>query len=281
MLSGVLIDYWLYNSWTLTAYNYFDINILKGVASNFGVEPFYQYVVYAVKAPGVLGIIILLSFIVVIIYYPKSLIVWVCVPFIIVHSFIPHKEARFLYPLINLCPIIMMLGFQKVSSLLFKTENINTNTLRNKVILCVFIIINIAGLFAISTTSAAAGKFSAGEYIHRHYNKEQLRIVVIGDAFPFIDWGTIQNTYYSSKGYDVRKAVNIWQKEIYQAKNDDYKNIFIIKANELAGPKELAYLKSMHFKKVYQTIPDLSLFLYNFYSADLKSQQTYIFEKTD
>lgn len=281
LLLGILIDHWLYNEWTITALNYFDANIIKGVASNFGTEPFYQYLVYVVRAPGVLGIFILASFIFVVCFYPKNLIVWMCVPFLFVHSIIPHKELRFLFPLINLCPFILIIAYQKAIHLLYKNSYNKKLKLGFTVLVgCAFLVINMSGLYAISTTSAASGKFSIADYIHHRYNKEHIEIIVVGGAFPFIDWGTIQNSYYSSKGYHIDRAVNIWQQGIFNRNNElNKKQILLIKANEVAGPKELEYLRSLGFKKVYQNIPELTLFIYNFYNPDLKAQQTYLFEK--
>ncbi|MBT2621870.1 hypothetical protein J7E44_14030 [Chryseobacterium sp. ISL-6] len=278
---GVLIDYWLYGAWTISALRYFDVNILKGVASNFGTEPFYQYIIYILQAPGLFGAVILISFVIVLIYYPKNILVWMCVPFLIAHSIIPHKELRFLFPLINLCPLILVLGLQKTMAWLRKRVSHKICLIWWKVGILFFAIINIFGLYAISSTSASGGRFSVAAYIHKHYDKNKIQIRLVGSAYPFIDYDFLQTSYYSIKEYKkIDQAVNIYHKEVIsRPASDGRKVLLILNANEIAGPKELLYLKSLGLKKVYQSIPDFTMFLYNFYNPKLKSQQTYIYQK--
>lgn len=283
LLLGIFIDFWLYGTWTLTAVNYFYMNIVKGVASNFGTEPFYQYLIYILEAPGLLGILILISFILLTIYYPKNLIVWVCYPFLLVHTIIPHKELRFLFPLVNLCPLILIIGLQKGVSLFHKRPRPTFKLTQLIFLILMFVILNLPGLYAISSTSGSAGKFSVAEYIDRHYDPKRLGITIVGNASPFIDWGVIQNSYYSSTGYRINRLVNIWQQEKMNGQNssNNFKHILIIKASEIAGPKEFAHLESLGWKKKYQCIPNLTFFLYAYYDPDLRSQQTYIFENSN
>jgi phosphatidylinositol glycan class B len=42
------------------------------------------------------------------VYYPKDILTWVLVPFLAVHFIIPHKEIRFLFPMIGFLPIMIL-----------------------------------------------------------------------------------------------------------------------------------------------------------------------------
>ncbi len=278
LIIGVLIDFWLYGAWGFTLFNYFDANIIKGIASNFGTSPFYQYFLYILQALGIFGLLILVSFCLICYYYSKNIIVWVCIPFLLVHSLIPHKELRFLFTLANLCPLILILGFQKASLLISKASG-NTKLKMGSIIFALLSIVNIFGLVAVSSTGAGNGRVVVAEYIHRHYDQKKLKITLIGKVYPFIDWQGIQNTFYSSVGFKQNHAVNIWQEDlVYNDVSRNRRHIYIIKAKEIAGPKELEYLKSIGLRKVYQSIPDFTFFLYGFYNKDLKDRQTYVFE---
>jgi len=94
---GVLVDYWGYQEWTFSPYNYFYTNVFESRASAFGTDPFWFYITKPIVKGGVLIPIILLigtySF-----FKNNKTSFWAPTlgSFFIVHSMIPHKEIRFL-----------------------------------------------------------------------------------------------------------------------------------------------------------------------------------------
>ncbi len=109
VIAGIITDYWFYGEWTLTAWNYFQQNILADKISGFGINPWYFYVEDVfVRAGPPLGIVIILAFILVFIFRPKDLLTWTLLPFIAIHCLIGHKETRFFYPLIGFIPIFII-----------------------------------------------------------------------------------------------------------------------------------------------------------------------------
>lgn len=281
LLVGVFVDFWLYGNWTLTILNYFNANIIQGVASKFGTSPIFQYLIYILQAPGIFGILILISFGLIIYYYPKNILVWVSVPFLLIHSIIPHKELRFLFPLANLCPLILIMGFQKASSVISKKTQVKRWKL-GTLVWALIALTNILSLYAIASTGVGAGRIVVAEYIDRHYGRRDLKVTLIGDVNPFTDWQVAKNTYYDSDGFNLTKAVNMWQKEKV---NNDFsvgrQHIYVIKEKEISGPMARQHLKAIGLKKVYQSIPDITLLLYSFYNKSLKDQQIYVFEGSD
>ena len=107
-LLGVLIDRWYYGQWVLTSWNYFMQNILLGKASGFGVSPWWYYMEQTfMNAIPPFSLIFILAVFLYFIVYPKNLITWTLAPFLALHFLIPHKEIRFLFPIIGFLPVMI------------------------------------------------------------------------------------------------------------------------------------------------------------------------------
>ena len=106
VLAGFAIDRWFYGAWVFTAWNYFDVNILKGVSSVYGTAAWNYYIGTIFGMPTVpVGCLLLVALCILIYRKPRLLLLWMILPFLILHSVIPHKEDRFLFPLVNFIPI--------------------------------------------------------------------------------------------------------------------------------------------------------------------------------
>lgn len=112
-VANILIDYWFYQEWVLTPWNYFNVNIFQGKANSFGINPWYDYFIKAVgyNIPffPIYTIIPVLFFIL----YPRHVLSWIVIPFLLVHLIIGHKELRFLFPLISFLPFFIILVLDK------------------------------------------------------------------------------------------------------------------------------------------------------------------------
>ena len=105
----VTVDFWGYGEWTLTPYNYFMVNLVQDKVSHFGISPWWYYLYKGlVKLLPFWGILILSS----IVWGFKTrskefkeILIWI-LPFLLVHTFIGHKELRFIYPIL---PFLMIL----------------------------------------------------------------------------------------------------------------------------------------------------------------------------
>jgi GPI mannosyltransferase 3 len=117
VIAGIIIDRWFYGEWVLTAWNYFEQNILEDKISGFGLSPWYFYFqdVFIRTIPP-FSLVIILSFIVFLIFRPKDLLTWTLLPFILIHFFLGHKETRFFYPLIGFIPVIFIRAIGITSS---------------------------------------------------------------------------------------------------------------------------------------------------------------------
>uniref|UniRef100_UPI003566B1A3 hypothetical protein n=1 Tax=Halobacteriovorax sp. TaxID=2020862 RepID=UPI003566B1A3 len=107
VLVGVGLDSLGYGSFTLTPVNYLTENLIKDKISSFGVSPWWAYFTLTVKKLHLFGVILLISSIVYIKKFPKSLESVLVITFLAFHSIIGHKELRFIYPLIYFSVFMM------------------------------------------------------------------------------------------------------------------------------------------------------------------------------
>lgn len=115
LILGVFIDFWGQGSWNFNFWNYFYQNIVLDKASSFGVSPWWFYFKYAfTRGIPPISLIYILSTLYFWYKKPKSYLTWVTLPFFIIHSLIGHKELRFIFPLILICPIFVVYAFDEV-----------------------------------------------------------------------------------------------------------------------------------------------------------------------
>jgi phosphatidylinositol glycan class B len=105
---GLLSDYWLYGEMVFTWWNYVAQNVFENKASHFGTSPVYFYVTESIlQLIPPFSLVLVWTFLFYFYKNPKSVFTWMCVPFIVLHTFVPHKELRFLFPLLYFLPVIV------------------------------------------------------------------------------------------------------------------------------------------------------------------------------
>ena len=110
---GFLIDRWFYGEWTNTAWNYFSWNIVDDKASSFGTHPWYDYfLTFFLEGIPPVSLVVLLALLTLVIFQRKNPLVWIIVPFVLVHMLIGHKELRFMFPLASLMPVVLVQGIE-------------------------------------------------------------------------------------------------------------------------------------------------------------------------
>ncbi|MDB5735918.1 MAG: Mannosyltransferase [Alphaproteobacteria bacterium] len=110
---GALADRWGYGVWVFPPFDYFNVNILQGVAARtFGREPFFAYF-YLLPATGFFAItlVVMAGMIAMWLRNPRHPVSWASLPFVALHVAVAHKEARFLFPLAILATSFPVLGF--------------------------------------------------------------------------------------------------------------------------------------------------------------------------
>ncbi len=187
---GVLLDRWFYEEWVFTTWKYFEQNILLNKAADFGVEPWYFYAIDLLnKGIPPFSILYLLPFLVLCIYQRKNAAVWCIVPFVVLHSYIAHKELRFLFPLIGFIPLLaVQCGeiFKEKWPLFFQNKVL-------KVFIYLFWAYNTIFLL-ITSFKAADARLPLFEMIYDSYQKP-VKLYYIEDS----PYGTTAKFYYFSK----------------------------------------------------------------------------------
>jgi phosphatidylinositol glycan class B len=114
---GFVADYLFYGNWVNTAYGYFVTNIMQGKAAEFGVSPWWFYIPeFLQKASLPLSFVIFALVILAWIRNPRNIFTLSCVPFVLLHMAIAHKELRFLFPIAHAMPVFLALGIQSIIS---------------------------------------------------------------------------------------------------------------------------------------------------------------------
>lgn len=176
---GFAIDSWFYGEFTFTPWNYFDYNILQGKADEFGRSPWYYYFYGIFKSSFFpIGLVIILSLLKLTVTQPKHLILWIILPFLILHSVVGHKELRFLFPLVNLIPLMIILTVQNIKSV---------RSHSNKLMIFILIAINSIALGTASLTPAGNGETKITKTLHQKAKGHNIVYYVQSD--PFSPWG--------------------------------------------------------------------------------------------
>lgn len=260
---GYLLDIWFYGKSVITIYNYFEANIIKDVASTFGVSPWYEYLWFTFHSPSfIIGSTILVSIALVALKNRNDLILWTALPFIIVHSLIPHKEMRFLFPLVFLCPYFLIYGLPEYKN--FKRWKANLID----IFITLFFVANALGLIVISTKSAGNGKQRIGDFIHKNYNHLPVHVIYIGPISPYNDWPFSRNTFFSYKNVDITNIFSIWNEDIDKIIKPNMDNLLMLSNEDITGSRSLKRLEELGFKLVAQSIPWYDQKIIHLYEPD-------------
>ncbi|MEK6626240.1 MAG: hypothetical protein AABY86_14815 [Bdellovibrionota bacterium] len=105
LLINVLIDYMGYGNWVFSPWNNIYQNVFQGMASSFGIDPFYTYFSKTFLR-GIPPISFFFLAIPMIYWFkrPKCILTWAFLPFLVAHSCLAHKELRFIFFLGQLIP---------------------------------------------------------------------------------------------------------------------------------------------------------------------------------
>lgn len=165
---SVVIDSHFYGTTTFSIGRYFTMAIQGDPAHIFDTLPWYYYVPWVVKyAIPPMGAAIVLAVAILLVKHPKHVLVWVIVPFVLVHSFIPHKELRFLYPLADLVPLLLVFGFTEFRTWLKVAPGPTAIRILGISVLAMVLILNLVGLDIVMTSPAGNGRVVIAQELQR------------------------------------------------------------------------------------------------------------------
>jgi phosphatidylinositol glycan class B len=229
LILGLAVDYWFYSTLTFTPLNYFVSNIVNGNASKFGVSPWYSYFTMTLQsAIWPIGVMLWLCFLYTLLKGKCSPVIWSIIPFLLVHIMTPHKELRFLFPIINLLPITIIICFQDLVTLLnLKSSNFIRLQWLAVVIL---VIINIVALTLITFSPADnKGRQNITKAIHDHYS-ETIVLWTLDTGDPYRPIPPRQK-FYEDKNVTVHSIDSLALKSL----KDDVANLIVANSQDAAN----------------------------------------------
>jgi len=261
LLIGVLVDYWLYGSFILTMYRYFHTNIVEGVASGFGISPWYHLLSLMIFGPSIMiGTLILLALIVITVRNPLNIVSWCCLPFLFVHMIIPHKELRFLFPLANLVPITLIMAMPKVKFGFLTAA-----------LLVTLMLINIAGLTFVVMQSTRAGENKMADYIYHHFKNKPVNLMCSYNADPYEPYMHYQNNFYKSIQTKITRINSIWQPDFQDKFRRGEVNLLLVSNAEILGPLTLKKMDAIKARPICTQANLFFGYVTDLYDKDLYS----------
>jgi phosphatidylinositol glycan class B len=109
LLVGGLADWWGYGSATFPFFSYVYQNFVLHRANTFGTAPFFAYLYLPLATPMAPLVLFLMA--ATFLSWgrrPGSVLTWATVPYVLVLSLTPHKEDRFLFPLVPFLPFFVV-----------------------------------------------------------------------------------------------------------------------------------------------------------------------------
>jgi phosphatidylinositol glycan class B len=252
LLFGILIDSWLYGEFVLTAWNYFYVNLVEDVASNYGTEAWWNYF-YSIFRFGFfpISIPIIISFLWLIFKKPRNIFIWIILPFFIVHSLIPHKELRYVFPAVNLVPIILMLAYQELRWDPGKWRKPGRLALRT--LIWILIAINCIGVVTVSLKPANTVT-NVTHYIRKHYGDQSIHLISYNNSNPYYQRGLVASFYMEKDLQDV--TLGSLEKLSDTLLLQNRVNLLVLTREDAASDPARVYLASHKAIKVAQSIPE-------------------------
>jgi phosphatidylinositol glycan class B len=191
-----------------------------------------------------------LAFLIVIVKKPRSIFVWTILPFFVVHSIIAHKELRFLFPVINLVPIILVLAFQALKWDIRKWKVPGRIAIRT--VTWIWVAINVIGAVTVSL-KPSGGNMTITHYIRRNYGDQPIRLISYNHSNPYGPWGLICTCYMEKDMEDTRlESLNGLSDLLL---NENKVNLLVLKRIDAETKPAQEFIAEQNGRKVVQGLP--------------------------
>lgn len=112
---NLLLDHWFYGVWVVTPWRSWLENLYHGKAASFGTSPWWAtalpFLVLLIPPFSLVFVAVLLAGV----WRCRGhVLVWAIVPFVVAHALIPHKEARFMIPVVGALVPLLALSFDNL-----------------------------------------------------------------------------------------------------------------------------------------------------------------------
>lgn len=257
LLIGILIDFWFYQTWVFTPFNYFYSQVVVGVVNQFGTSPWWYYIALLCDSiTPFFGSIILILICIYMVRNPKSILTFVILSFFLFHSFVGHKEIRFMFPMVYIIPIILL------NSITYLLE-INLFTFKNnyfvRIILMLVLVLNLI-IQIVNNFKRYNSEIALMEFI---YEKSRSEIITVCSklGYPFIDKQDIINYANKSIKINFYKSQNTSLVQVAELNEINFNNLYTKKSNVYflvneKMEKEFITKHNNYLIKISSTLPD-------------------------
>jgi phosphatidylinositol glycan class B len=245
---GLILDAIFYGVFEVTFWNYFRVNLMDGVASSFGVSPWYkifQYLVIDTIWP--IGLFMSFSLLLLIRYKPTNVFIWCIAPFVILHSVIPHKELRFMFPLAYLMPIIAVQAAEIFYTHIMDRKN---SYLIKGAALAVFVpllFLNSIGLLINATQPAGDGGKLITRFVYNNSKGRIAKLTYFTEQNPFKPYNDLEENFYAIKSLKFHEIYQINNLSSHLFRNDTLQ-FLTVKAYYLDSLGFTDKMKALGFK---------------------------------
>ncbi|GAB4016867.1 MAG: hypothetical protein Fur0010_16980 [Bdellovibrio sp.] len=171
---GILIDSWGYGEVTFSTYHYFRANFLEGALNHFGITPWYEYFrVIISRGFAPVSLPLTLFTLAGWWHFKKHPLTWITFPFFLFHSYLGHKELRFIFPILPLCILYFPMIVEKFEKYFEKKSF--------KVTFKILAVMNLIVL-AISISKPATNAMPFYEFM---YDQKQIKELWAKDEDPY------------------------------------------------------------------------------------------------
>ncbi|MFD2569292.1 hypothetical protein ACFSUS_01520 [Spirosoma soli] len=237
---NLFLDYHFYNQFVFTPYDYFRVNILEGKAAEFGTSSFLVYIFMIALVIGTPPISFFLFY-----YTLKGAIqqyrqplVFAVVFFVVGHCLVAHKEERFIFPVLNVLPIITGWGLPSFITYYQHAQKRIRSFLKGVLTISIGLTILV---FVVLPLNPYSQSIEFSRKLVNKFEGSNPTIYCLART-PFQTESGLPLTFYR------RSAPNIKVVKFYNADSAQYlKNAWLVTTYNDAKPK-LTYLDSLGFK---------------------------------
>lgn len=196
---GVVLDRLGYGTWTFTAWNYFNVNVIQDQMSQFSQRSAWFYVIRSIVTLPPLSSLLFFGAMVGCFKKRSHFLVWTIFPYCVFHSYISNRDLRFLFPILPIVPILVAFGCSHLS-LNFKSKFWSR-------VIQFSICENLVALMLVSTISACSA-ISFYSYIYKNFPNGLNLYTLNGDPYEMV---RLKLNYYKPAHYQY-----IWKSSIQE-----------------------------------------------------------------
>ncbi len=254
---GVLIDRLFYQVWVLTSWEYFYTNIIQDVASSFGTTSWYSFMAAMVTNMFLpIGLVVILAVILYFAINPRSIFTWILLPFIVVHLLIPHKEIRFLFPIVNFLPLVIVSSIEMVISLAKKSSS-DIQIILSRSLLCIGAL-NVITLIPGIVVIPSNGRIAMTKYVSSRYLNDNVSLYYLStmESNPFQPYDFLHQSFYLKGNFTFipLTSIDTLSKDIFE-NTGDVTRLFVLRNNDLLNPEIRNKIAAIGLKPEYYSNP--------------------------